>query len=896
MRRKRPTDPFLYCQPEKEFVEELKKPVHAERPAYFHTRSAQEGEVCAEGLYLDIAADFQDELLETAYADFNTFAKVYKVAGRCYPIRVRRKTTSVFEEYELVIDETGTVLFANDTEGIRRGLIYIEDEMRRREGAFLPKGSITRTPWLKTRITHCFFAPINRPPNNGEELGDDVDYYPEEYLNRLAHDGSNAVWIYTKFQDLLPSKIITEYGKDSRRRLDKLNRTIEKCRRYGIKAFVFAIEPAALKGELSQKYSDINGAKAWDGHTFCASSERGKAYCKEAFETLFTQCPGLGGALICTNGERTTNCAGGEIHTCPHCGDKSAGEILAQAVDAMREGMRGVNPDADFLSWTYGHRNWEYDDIEEYVRLIPEDTAMVQGFEDNGLEEQLGKQRLAIDYWLSYVGPSEMFIRTAQAAQKYNKTLYTKIQVCCSHEVASIPYVPVPGILFDKYKSMHALGVKGVVQCWYFGNYPSLMNKAAGEFAFWHDFDHKDAFLRHLAGIYWGQTKAATVVEAWNYFEAGYRNYPLNVMFSYYGPMHDGPVWLLQLLPKNFQLSRSWQYGDPLDGDRINESFLCGHTLDEMIILCQRMHDNWEKGTRLLNTLNPQVDAEKEQNSVANALNCQFTSGLNILKFYHLRDRLGHMEGDSLELLQEMEALVKQEMALSRDLARISAKDNRLGFHSEAEGFKYFPAKLNARADYLEELLRTEFPVVRQRIADGMLPLEYYGGVEEGAPRYKLGSGWSDFSDPSAQVRLYEEDDDLVIEFRSKKEEEITISPEINLFKFEAPIYVRKDGTAHIPWRIWMYFELLPEDREKELTKYNTRLLPSDETYPGSHYEIRIHKSKYNWKDTPMKIAIRTNIDDLNPNNQWVTTEDPIVYLGKYDIHPDHFVWLDKEN
>ncbi|MBR6700333.1 MAG: hypothetical protein IKL72_01235, partial [Firmicutes bacterium] len=147
MRRPRQTDPFLYCQPDKKFVEELKKPVHSEKPLYFNTRKKEDKEVDVNGLYLDIAEEFQDDLLETAYADFNTFAKVYELAGNQYPIKVRKGTTSVFEEYQIVTEEDGTVLLAGDTEGIRRGLIYIEDEMRRREGAFLPKGRITRTPW-----------------------------------------------------------------------------------------------------------------------------------------------------------------------------------------------------------------------------------------------------------------------------------------------------------------------------------------------------------------------------------------------------------------------------------------------------------------------------------------------------------------------------------------------------------------------------------------------------------------------------------------------------------------------------------------------------------------------------------------------------------------------------
>ena len=66
--------------------------------------------------------------------------------------------------------------------------------------------------------------------------------------------------------------------------------------------------------------------------------------------------------------------------------------------------------------------------------------------------------------------------------------MFAKMQVCCSHEIASVPYIPTPGIIFKKFAAAHALGVTGVMECWYFGNYPSLMSKAAGELAFENDF------------------------------------------------------------------------------------------------------------------------------------------------------------------------------------------------------------------------------------------------------------------------------------------------------------------------------------------------------------------------------------------------------------------------
>ncbi|MBQ7036812.1 MAG: hypothetical protein IJN74_04900 [Clostridia bacterium] len=901
MLREKPVDPFLYRQPEKTFIEELKTPVHSLVPFSFGKRPKEEGEVNVSGMYL--VPEFADDLLDTAYMDFSVFLKVYKMDGERYPVYCRRGETSVFEEYKIITEEDKTLLIAADTEGIRRGLVFLEDEMRRAEGPYLKKGETTRTPHIRARISHCFFAPINRPPNNGEELADDIDYYPDEYLNRLAHDGINGVWIYTKFCDLVPSKIIPEYGQDGQRRLDKLNRVIAKCKKYGIRVYAFGIEPMGIRGEMAEKYTDIAGATSFDGPSFCTDSERGKAYCKEAFETLFSSCPDLAGALICTNGERTTNCTSAYIYddmkkalsACPRCKDKRLAEILAQAADAMREGMRATGTDAEYFSWTYGHRGWDYDEIEEYIRLLPDDVGIVQGLEDNGRDMQLGKERMAIDYWLSYVGPSEMFKRTALAAKEHGKTLFAKTQVCCSHEVATVPYVPVPGVLFDKYKAMHEYGVEGVIQCWYFGNYPSIMNKAAGEMAFLHDFSDKRAFFKHLAGIYWGNSRVEKAVNAWECFSEAYRYYPTNIMLSYYGPMHDGPVWLLQLIPKNWQLPQSWQYGDPMDGDRIYECLLCGHSLEEAVELATKLSDTWKKGLSFLEGFRPDTPDENEQRLVASALNCQFESGKNILKFYLLREKLGLMEGDADSILDEMEAIVRKEIEISRRLALISEKDGRLGFHSEAEGFRYFPEKLESRAQYLENLLETEFKVVRQRVAERKTPLEYYEGIEPGAPRYTLGSGWSDFDGGESQVQISEDGDDLVIEYRSKNKLGITVSPEFHLMHFEVPVYIKENGTPFIPWRVWHYFSLKPEDHAAELAKYKVSVLPSSEEWCGNHFEIRLDMKKFGYTGGPMKLALHTNMDEFNPCAYWRTASEECSYLGKYDIHPETYVWIDKK-
>lgn len=345
-------------------------------------------------------AEFPDPngLLETIYEDFTKFLTLTGIHGHTVPVRIVETETEVFESYVIEINEKEVVIQTGDTEGARRALVWLEDEMLRREGPYLPKGRIERTPHIAKRITRCFFSPINRPPKYGDELSDDIDYYPEEYLNRLMHDGTNGVWIYTRFSDLVDSSYLTHYGRGREPRLEKLNRVIAKCARYGIDVYVFAIEPVALSPEDAKKHPEAGGSVLRDGgKTFCTNTEFGREFCREAGRKLFEYAPGLGGFISITYGERTTSCASARRNcTCPHCKDIPPGQVLSQAVDALTAGMKEAKPSATLVSWTYGHRLWRFEDICEYVRTAPGGVALMQNFDDMGFEDQLGRMRMAI--------------------------------------------------------------------------------------------------------------------------------------------------------------------------------------------------------------------------------------------------------------------------------------------------------------------------------------------------------------------------------------------------------------------------------------------------------------------------------------------------------------------
>jgi len=732
-----------------QFVKELQTPLHQKIDWKRHKPKNNEAYL---GKGVSIKERFKDSLgvLKTAYKDFNRFLDMGSVKRNGpYQIITARIKTRILETYRIVVTSKSCKILANDTEGIRRGLIYIEDEMLRAGGPFLHLGTIERKPVILTRISRCFFGPIKRPPKNRDELLDNVNYYPDEYLNRLAHDGINGLWLTITFKDLCHTSIIPEYGQDAKRRLKKLEEIVKVCARYGIRIYVFCIEPAAFPEEspILKKHPELGGHRSSDGRVyFCASSKIGREYIEEATYNLFSSVPDLGGLINISVGERATLCPNGSSpNNCPRCSKREPWEVLADSLSSMERGIHRASPKAELISWLYVPELntaslWSAKALEMAAAHTPKNVIFQYNFESSGRKKQLGKWQTANDYFLSYIGPGGMFHRCAKAGFENKRRISAKLQVGCSHEVASVPFVPVPGNLYKKYKKMHELGVSSAMQCWYFGNYPSIMTKAAEELSFAPFPESEDEFLLKLARRDWGEN-AVEVVKAWKYFQKGYRNYPLNNIFGYYGPMHDGPVWPLYLEPRDLPLAPTWQICYPPSGDRIGECITYTHTFEEVLTLCNRIKENWIKGVNILQKLKPfyKDNPERIKNiGVAEALGIQFQSCLNILNFYALREKLAwDKKINQLAVLDQMKAIVHSELVLDKKLLKLAESDSRLGFHSEAEGYKYFPAKIRWRMKQLEKLLKKEFPAVEKRIKNRLSVFPHYTGEKPQGPVYK---------------------------------------------------------------------------------------------------------------------------------------------------------------
>jgi len=165
------------------------------------------------------------------------------------------------------------------------------------------------------------------------------------------------------------------------------------------------------------------------------------------------------------------------------------------------------------------------------------------------------------------------------------------------------------------------------MQCWYFGNYPSVMNRAAGRCSFEPFPESEEALMFELAEPDWGGS-TPTVVGAWKRFRDAYEQFPANVLFAHYSPVHDSLCWPLHLEPVDLPIAPSWQLGFPPSGDRVGECIGYFHTLEEALLLMDRVVAGWQSGLDLLLPLvQPGLGtARVREIGVAEALGLQFRS------------------------------------------------------------------------------------------------------------------------------------------------------------------------------------------------------------------------------------------------------------------------------
>ena len=321
------------------------------------------------------------------------------------------------------------------------------------------------------------------------------------------------------------------------------------------------------------------------------------------------------------------------------------------------------------------------------------------GFERGDTKTILGKQRVIDEYSLSFAGPSSRFKRTLQACRKRGLRVMAKLQIGTTHELATVPNLPLIGNLYDKAKAMRRLRVKDFMGCWNFGNMVTANTAAFARFMTIGRLPPCDRALREFASAYLPGCNPVEVAGAWETFARTMDSYPFCIPFLYYGPVNYAVALPIEAGPlKGEPVGRSW-HDDPR-GDELSKS-LGPFTLDEIVRGLKQLTEEWEEGAArfvaAVESCKSQKAAE-ESNSVLATGHC-FRSAWNIYRAYKLRR---YWKKKNLPALLRIAADEYEHLVEALPLID---KDPRLGFHSECQVYLFTAEAIRKKLGALKALL-----------------------------------------------------------------------------------------------------------------------------------------------------------------------------------------------
>ncbi len=695
------------------------------------------------------------------------------------------------EAYALEIAPEGITLRAGDESGLQHGLYELEERMTDAGGPWLLPGSVARVPFLETRILRSFFSPfyIN-------ELLDDVDYYPEEYLNRLAHHRVNGVWIHVRLRDIVPSEIFPEFGQDSERMLAKLRKVAAKASDYGIRVYLYFNEPRGLPqaDPFWEAHPEAKGAPAgpplegWKAtYALCTSEPQVLAWLTESSRRLFEAVPDLGGAFLITASEHHTNCfshvglgTGAEDAAtftqrlgCPRCAKRTPDQVVVEIVKAICDGVHAASPPAKVIAWDWSWSMlWGEETTDRIIQGLPNDSILMSDFERGDEKTILGKTIWVDEYALSLIGPSRRFRRCNAVAQARGLPVYAKMQFAATHELANVPHTPLPGIVYDKFAGMRREGVSGMLGCWIFGNYPGMITDLAGQLAFgevgsrkskvesgvgggesgtWkvergpgEREQGKDEVLDALARRYFGAEAVPEVRRAWDCFAQAWNYWPFFVPLLYNGPHVQGPAfpWFLEPIHRPFPPN---YLADQAPGDNTLHQIPDGEVLWFDACL-GRLLDHWAEGIRALEAAfsklaQPTLEQYKEY-GLARCIYHQMLTLRLTARFYVEREFL--LRSDRSEerraILRRLQGYIREEIGNAEACLPFVEADSRLGWHSEVFDYQFTPEAIRARVAKLREMAEDTIP--RWLATDsGLIPPQPYEEPMSEEPFAKIEQG-----------------------------------------------------------------------------------------------------------------------------------------------------------
>ena len=561
---------------------------------------------------------------------------------------------AAYKGFRIDVSEKGISIIAHDDRGAAQALYYIEDMMTFAGAPCLAYGRTEKRAMYTPQMVHSAYG---------------LDEFPDEYLARVAHEGRDAILVFTK-----GANQANDFPLD-------FNDLIRRAARYGINVYAYS----KMK---SKKHPLDEGAEE---------------YYEETYGKLFRECPGLKGVTLVGESTGLPYSTNPEIDKIMRdgvpTGKNSPGNYpcmdYVDLLQMMKKVIRKYKPDADIVFWTYNFGKIPAEARIALIDALPTDITLLATFE---MFEQLscGSSIVAsADYSLAFAGPGHYFKTEAEAAKRRGIRMYSMTNSGGrTWDFGCAPYEPMAQSWIRRYeamKQMHdAYDLCGIMECHHYGFYPSIISKLS-KHLFMLPTPSAEEMLDIILASEYGRENALAVKDALNDYSEALRFYtPTDA--DQYGAFRIGPsqpLHLLQTLHIPFDEGASYghanwiaQYLDVHHKTTLTrQSPQALRHADEVASL-EAMLALMEEGTRKLEAIKTENEALLRLAGLGHFLTNVVKTALAAKKMYTLRLKI-LSESDPIKygaLLDEVEALQLKERENVLDTIPLVEADSALGF------------------------------------------------------------------------------------------------------------------------------------------------------------------------------------------------------------------------
>lgn len=533
----------------------------------------------------------------------------------------------------------------------------------------LPKRAEAERTNTHARIVHGYLTPCGDVFSETSQT-----YLSDTLLQAYRAQGVNGLWFHGLLSALSPYPFDERLSVGYKARREELKTLISRCKRYGIKVYLYLNEPRGLPKDRIGKYARLAGRTERDTVGLCLEKREVENYLYEAVKDLLDEVTGLGGIITITMSENLTHCNYRPGTNCPVCAkippEVSAAKVNNVIMRAIRDSRSDCELIANLWGWS-SFMDWSEEQTMHGIKLLDKDiSVMVVSEYDLEIEKGGVKSRI-IDYSLGNPGPSEISKKSMEKAKSEGHKTYAKIQINNSWECSAAAYLPVFDLVYEHLTNLKAVGVQEFMLTWTLGGYPSPMMGLVADFVEQGEKFSLESWYDKQFGEYSSKMQSAV-----GYFSQAFREYPFSIDSLYYSPKTLGLANLWQLMPdKKKSCMVCYSYDD-------FENWIFPYPYERYISQYEKLLALWEKGIALLE--NADDERVNEVKVYAETAYLHFQADVLQTKFSYFKRDIAGYKSEITELLREEKDCIVRLLAILAECPAVGYETSNHYFYNES--------------------------------------------------------------------------------------------------------------------------------------------------------------------------------------------------------------------